>query len=253
MEKKSIETFIYGRKVLEEAIKSGQKIDHILVNFSAGGRIFQSIIKFAGENNIPVKKIPSQKFNALVSKDKNHQGVVGVINSFQYTDIDNFLLDLDTSKAQILILDHLEDPHNLGAVIRTAESAAFDAVVIPTRKAALVNDTVVKTSAGAVFHIPIIKVDNLNQTIEQLKEAHIFIFGTMMSGINNYYKANFNIPFALLIGNEGRGINKSLQKMCDEMLKIPMHGKLNSLNASVSAAIVIFEAVRQREVNGNSA
>lgn len=253
MKSKSIETFIYGRKPLEEAIKSGQTIDRILVNFSAGGRILQSIYKMAGENNISVKKISSQKFNTLVSKDKNHQGIVGVINSFHYTDIDNFLLDLDTSKAQILILDHLEDPHNLGAVIRTAESAAFDAVVIPTRKAALVNDTVVKTSAGAVFHIPIIKVDNLNQTIEQLKEANIFIFGTMMSGINTYYEANFNIPFALLIGNEGRGINKSLQKMCDEMLKIPMYGKLNSLNASVSAAIVIFEAVRQRASNGNSA
>lgn len=249
MSGKSIEQYIFGRNPVLEAIKSNIEIDRILINYNASGQAIKQIEIAARKSKILVKKIKQKKFVNLVKSKQNHQGVIAVVNSFKYMDFDHFLLNMDLKQGKLLILEHIEDPHNLGAIIRTAECAGFDCVIIPEKKAASINDTVIKTSAGAAFHLPVIRVDDLPGTIEQLKEAGIFIFGSSINAAKLYFEANFNLPAGIVIGNEGKGISRVMQKLCDEEIKIPQIGRINSLNASVSAAILIYEVVRQRETD----
>ena len=185
-----------------------------------------------------------------MSETGNHQGIIAAVPPFEYVDVEDILEYAKEKKedAFILILDGIEDVHNLGSIIRTAETAGVHGIIIPKRRAAAVNATVVKTSAGAVEHMKIARVNNINETIKNLKEEGIWICGTDMETDIEYYKQDYNMPVAIVIGSEGSGMGRLTKENCDFIVKIPMNGKINSLNASVSAGIVMYEVVRNRKV-----
>ena len=184
-----------------------------------------------------------------MSQTNNHQGVIAIVPPFEYSSVEDIVEEAKKRNEQpfILILDGIEDPHNLGSIIRTAETAGVHGIIIPKRRAAAVNSTVNKVSAGAVQYMKIARVNNINETIKYLKSNDIWICGTDMNTNKYYYEENYNIPIAFVIGSEGFGISRLVKENCDFLVKIPMSGKISSLNASVSAGIVMYEAVKQRK------
>ena len=173
-----------------------------------------------------------------------HQGILLYIPDYQYSSIETAYND-----DVVVILDHLEDPHNFGAIIRTSEALGVDAIIIPNDRCCNINSTVVKTSAGAIYDMPIVRVNNLSSALNKLKKSNYWVFGTDMKG-SDYTKVNYDMPVCLIIGNEGKGISKTLEGVCDYMITIPMVGKINSLNASVSCGIILSHIVAQRGGNG---
>ena len=184
-----------------------------------------------------------------MAQNENYQGVIAIVPPYEYCEIEDILEEakLKNEAPFILILDGIEDPHNLGSIIRTAETAGVHGIIIPKRRAACVNSTVNKVSAGAVQHMKIARVTNISDSIEKLKEAGLWICGTDINTNTCYNEQDLTGPLGLVIGNEGSGISEKVKKNCDFLVKIPMKGKVNSLNASVSAGIVMYEALRQRE------
>ena len=185
-----------------------------------------------------------------MSETGNHQGIIAVVPPFEYVEVEDILEYAKEKKedAFILILDGIEDVHNLGSIIRTAETAGVHGIIIPKRRAASVNATAIKTSAGAVEYMKIARVNNINETIKNLKNEGIWICGTDMETKTKYYNQDYNMPLAIVIGSEGSGMSRLTKENCDFIVKIPMKGKINSLNASVSAGIVMYEVVRNRSV-----
>ena len=183
-----------------------------------------------------------------MAQTENNQGVIAIVPPFNYCEIEDILEESKIKKTKpfILILDGIEDPHNLGSIIRTAETAGADGIIIPKRRAASVNSTVVKVSAGAVEHMKIARVNNINDSIKFLKQNDIWIYGTDMEGANFYYEEDYRGGVAIVIGSEGYGMGRLVKENCDFLVKIPMKGKITSLNASVSAGIVMYEVVKQR-------
>lgn len=183
-----------------------------------------------------------------MSSIRNHQGVIALVPPFEYVEVDDILEEARKRKEEpfILILDGIEDPHNLGSIIRTAETAGVHGIIIPKRRAAGVNSTVAKTSAGAVEYMKIARVNNINDTIRELKDKGIWICGTDMQTDTVYYNQDYKMPIAIVIGNEGKGMSRLTKENCDFLVKIPMKGKISSLNASVSAGIIMYEVVKSR-------
>ncbi len=185
-----------------------------------------------------------------MSETGNHQGIIAIVPPFEYVEVED-ILEYAKEKNEdpfIIILDGIEDVHNLGSIIRTAETAGVHGIIIPKRRAVAVNATTVKTSAGAVEHMKIARVNNINETINNLKKQGIWICGTDMATKNFYYNQDYNMPIAIVIGSEGKGMSRLTKENCDFLVKIPMKGKINSLNASVSAGIVIYEVVKNRNL-----
>lgn len=232
--------YVYGKKVAEELLKKNHKIHKAIIyeNFSD-----QFIISELQKRNISIKKVSKKQIDELAKG--NHQGIILSIPDFKFTDIDDIKYK-ENDLPFIVILDHLEDPHNFGAIIRTCESAGVDAIVIPKDRSVDVNSTVMKTSAGTLENIPICMVTNLNNTIKDLKEKGFWIVGTDMNG-EDYTNIDYKCPIALIIGNEGKGMSKLVSKSCDFIASIPMKGEVNSLNASVATGIMIYEVIRQRK------
>ena len=183
-----------------------------------------------------------------MAKTDNPQGVIAIVPPFDYCEVEDILNEAKSrnEKAFILILDGIEDPHNLGSIIRTAETAGVHGIIIPKRRAAAVNSTVVKTSAGATSFMKVARVNNINETIKYLKENNVWIYGTDMETEKMYYDEDLTGNVAIVIGSEGFGMSRLVKENCDFLIKIPMRGKITSLNASVSAGIVMYEAVKQR-------
>ena len=200
------------------------------------------ILSLLKKYNIPFSFDEKNNLDRLAKN--NHQGVLLEIGEFCYTELDSIIENKD--KCTIVILDHLEDPHNLGALIRSAEIAGCHGVIIPKRRATGVTEVVAKVSVGATEYVPIARVNNLNETIQELKDKGVWIVGTDGSADTLYYKQDMTGPIAIIVGSEGRGMNKLTMKNCDFLVKIPMMGKITSLNASVSGGIVLFEALKQR-------
>ena len=228
---------VYGRNVAKEILKNNKKVNKIMIQQNFNDKEIISLI----EN----KKIPYEVMDKKVLSqfDKySHQGIILDIEDFIYSELDELL---DDENATIVILDHLEDPHNLGAIIRTCEAAGITGIIIPKDRSVSVNSTVMKTSAGALENMRISIVTNLNQTIDTLKKNGFWIIGTDMDG-TNYKDIDYSGKIAIVIGNEGNGMSKSIYNSCDFIAKIPMYGKINSLNASVAAGIVIYEAVSKK-------
>lgn len=237
---------IAGRNPVMEAIRSGRSIESILVAKGERSGSVVAIIAKAKQKNIPVKDVDSKKLDFL-AKGVNHQGIVAQCAVKEYSTLEDiFALAEERGESPfIIVLDKIEDPHNLGAIIRTAECAGAQGVIIPERRSAGLSYTVEKTSAGALEYMPVVRVKNISAVLQKLKDKGIWVYGADMDG-EHYKKVNFDGAVALVIGNEGKGISPLVAKDCDVIVSLPMKGKINSLNASVAAGILMYEIADKR-------
>jgi len=238
------QNMICGRNPVIEALKSGANLDTVYIDGNGGS--LSVIRRLAKENGVVVKDADDKKLSRL-SGGASHQGVVAEGACGEYVTVEDIIAvsQKKGTKPFIIICDEIEDPHNLGAIIRTAETSGADGVIIPKRRSASLNATVFKTSAGAASYVPVARVSNLASCIDTLKDNGVWIYGTDASG-TDYSETDFTGGVALVIGSEGFGMSKLIQKKCDFMIKLPMLGKINSLNASVAAGIFMYEVLRQR-------
>ena len=244
-EEKAYEDVVTGRNAVLELLKSDKDINKIFVERGEKHGSINEIIAKAKDARIVLVEVDKSKLDMMA---ENHQGVVAVVPPFNYCEIED-ILDVAKSKNEdpfIIILDGIEDPHNLGSIIRTAETAGVHGIIIPKRRNAAVNSTVTKVSAGATTYMKIARVNNLNETIRKLKEEGLWVIGTDGYAKTLYYNQDLKGPLAVIIGSEGFGMSKLVKDNADILIKIPMKGQITSLNASVSAGIIIYEAVKQR-------
>ena len=239
------EDMIIGRNPVTEALKAHKPIDALYVNRGAGGSI-GVIIRLAKDNDIVVKESDERTLSRMCG-GASHQGVIALCACAEYADVEDILKASAEkgTKPFIIICDGIEDPHNLGAIIRTAEAAGADGIIIPKRHSAGLSSTVYKTSAGAAGVFPVARVSNIVQCIEELKEKGIWIYGTQMDA-PSYTQCDLTGAAALVIGSEGFGMSRLVREKCDFLVSLPMNGRINSLNASVAAGIFMYETVRQR-------
>ena len=241
------EEWIAGKHPVLEALRSGREINKLLIAESAQKNLIQPIIAEAKKHGVIIQQVDKRKLDQLVP-GVQHQGVVAQAAAYRYAEIEE-MLEKAQSKGEdpfLLLLDEIEDPHNLGSILRTAECTGAHGVIIPKRRSASLNATVYKTSAGAVEHVPVARVTNLAQTIETLKKQGIWIAGADAAAEQDVYQSNLKMPLAVVIGNEGKGVGRLIREKCDFLIKLPMRGQLNSLNASVAAGVLMYEIVRQR-------
>ena len=248
-EKRNFDDQVEGRNSVLELLESEKDINKIFVTRGEKQGSINKIIGRAKGKGIVLVEVDKSKLDEM-SQTGNHQGVIAIVPPFEYCEVEDILEEAKSrdEKPFILILDGIEDPHNLGAIIRTAETAGVHGVIIPKRRAASVNSTVNKVSAGAVEYMKIARVNNINDTIQFLKDNGLWIIGTDCKAENYYYEQDLTGAIALVIGSEGYGMNRLVSENCDILVKIPMSGKITSLNASVSAGIVTYEIVKQRRV-----
>ena len=244
---KNFDDQVEGRNSVIELLESGKDINKIYIERGEKQGSIHKIIAKAKERGIVLVETDKPKLKQM-AQTENYQGVIAIVPPYEYCEIEDILEEAKNRNDDpfILILDGIEDPHNLGAIIRTAETAGVHGIIIPKRRAASVNSTVNKVSAGAVEYMKIARVNNINDTIRYLKDNGIWIIGTDMNATKFYYEEDFKSPIAIVIGNEGFGMNRLVKENCDLLIKIPMKGKITSLNASVSAGITIYEVVKQR-------
>ena len=241
------EDIVAGRNAVLELLKSDKDINKIYIERGEKHGSINEIVARAREERIVLVEVDTEKLNAMA---ENHQGVVAVVPPFNYCEIED-ILELAKSKNEdpfIIILDGIEDPHNLGSIIRTAETAGVHGIIIPKRRNVAVNSTVVKVSTGATAYVKVARVNNINETIRKLKESGLWVIGTDGDADTLYYNQDLKGPLAIIIGSEGFGMSKLVKENADILIKIPMKGQITSLNASVSAGIVIYEAVKQRGI-----
>ncbi len=238
---------IEGRNPVFEALRSGMPIDKILISETAKKEALGKILSAAKERKIPVQTVRPQKLAELAETEAS-QGVIAICAAAQYVSVDDILAKAEEKGKPpfVIIADEITDPHNLGAIIRTANAAGADGVIIPKNRSAGIGAIAAKTSAGAVSYTPVARVTNLAQTIDSLKERGLWVMGADMDG-DDMYKSNLTGAIALVVGSEGKGISRLIKQKCDFMVRIPMFGEINSLNASVAAAVLMYEIVRQRE------
>jgi 23S rRNA (guanosine2251-2'-O)-methyltransferase len=236
---------IVGRNPILEALDSGRAVEKVFIQFGLRGPALNSIFKAAKRRGIPIQQAPREKIEQLGGPDT--QGVVALVSATAYLELEELLEQLPKETTPfLLLLDEIEDPHNLGALVRSALCFGIHGTIIPKHHAATVNATTVKTSAGAALSMPIARVANLVQSITQLKEQGYRIIGTDAAGDVVLADADFSGPVALVIGNEGKGLRRLVREHCDVLVKIPMVGSFDSLNASVAGAIVMYEGARRR-------
>ena len=241
------EDIVIGRNAVIEALKGEGTIETLYIsNGNLEGSI-KTIVGLAKEKRVIIREVDRRKLDSMCNGEV-HQGVIAKITPYKYSQVSD-ILELAEKRGEspfIVILDEVEDPHNLGSIIRTAELFGVHGIIIPKRRSASVTSTVYKSSVGAVEHVKIAKVTNLNATIEELKESGIWVFGADIRAEEYSYQVDFSGPCALIIGNEGRGISKLTVQKCDKLIKIPMVGKINSLNASVAGGIMMYEVLKGR-------
>lgn len=237
---------ICGRNSVLEAIRSGREIDRLLVAHGVTGGSVTAIIAKCSAKGILIKEVSSQKLDFLCG-GANHQGVAVMFSAQEYSTVEDILKTAEErqEKPFIIICDEVEDPHNLGAIIRSAEASGVHGIIIPKRRSASLNATVAKSASGALEYMKVARVTNIANEIENLKKQGIWVFGADMDG-KPYTDFDYDMPVALVIGNEGKGIGKLVAQKCDEIISLPMKGKINSLNASVAAGILMYEVVRKR-------
>jgi len=237
---------IEGRNPVTEALRSDAQIDTILISREAAQGSMSKIIELAKEKDVRVKNVDKATLDRL-SENKRHQGVIAEAMEYEYKEVDD-ILDYAAKKGEkpfVVILDEITDVHNLGAIIRSAECMGAHGVIIPKRRAAQINGVVAKSSAGAIEYLPVARVTNISRTLEELKEKGLWIYGADMEG-KNVSDEKFDAPVGLVIGSEGSGIGKLIKEKCDCLVKIPMKGSINSLNASCAASVIIYEIMKQR-------
>lgn len=259
MEKSS---YIYGRNAIVEALTAEQEVEKIFIQFGNQGPALSKIFKLAKDAGVQCVTYDKRKFQQLERdifnnvgtdnlkgfKDNKSQGIIALMRPFALQSIDEFIGNIEdlSDNPFVIILDEINDPHNLGAIARTAECAGAIGLIMTERNSAPITPAAIKASAGALEHIPVVKATNLITALEKLKDAGFWVVGTDGSGKNNYTDKIYNSPTAVIIGSEGKGLRPSVAKHCDFIVKIPMLGKISSLNASVSSAIVMYEILRQK-------
>ena len=238
---------VEGRNSVLELLESGKDINKIFITKGEKHGSINKIIAIAKQKKVIIVEKDKKQMSQM-AQTPNYQGVIAIVPPFEYCEVEDILEYAKEKKEEpfVLILDSIEDPHNLGSIIRTAETAGVHGIIIPKRRAASVNSTVSKVSAGAVEYMKIARVNNITDAIEKLKGAGLWICGTDINTDTYYYNQDLKGPLGIVIGNEGKGIGSKVKNACDFLVKIPMKGKVTSLNASVSAGIIIYEAVKQR-------
>lgn len=240
--------FVFGRHAVVEALQTPDRVNRVFIQEGTTGRDAAKVIELAREKGIQVQTVPKTKIEALVG-DAVHQGLVASIAAYEYADLEDVFKKAEEKGEDpfIVILDGVEDPHNLGSILRTADATGVHGIIIPKRRSASLTATVAKASTGAIEHVPVVRVTNLTQTIEQLKARGIWVFGTDMNG-TDYRKWNTSGPLAIVMGNEGKGVSRIVRESVDEMVTIPMVGHVQSLNASVASALMMYEVFRNRSL-----
>ncbi len=239
-------SLVVGRKPVLEAINSGEELEQVYILYGQKGGIINTIRIAAKKHGIKCNEIPVSKFKAL-TKHPNAQGVIALKSSQVFFSLDEIIADAKKEKFPlVLILDSIQDTHNLGAILRSSECSGVSGVVITKHNSAPVNQTVVKTSAGASEHIKICAVNNLAAALKQLKDEGFWIIGSSLANSKNYTEVDYKLPVALVMGNEEKGIRRLTAENCDILVQIPMKGKIQSLNVSVATGVILFEILRQR-------
>ena len=237
---------IVGRHAVREAIQSGHAINKVLIQEGVKKQQIDDILTSAKSQKLVVQTVPKSKLDQI--SNAPHQGVAAYIAPYEYASLDNFLVDQANkeSLSTVIILDGLEDPHNLGSILRTADATGVDGIIIPKRRSVALTQTVAKASTGAIQHVPVIRVTNLSQTMDTLKEQGYWIAGAEANNATDYRQMQVDMPLAIVIGSEGQGMSKRVKDKCDFYIKIPMVGHVNSLNASVAASLLMYEVLRKR-------
>ena len=241
------EDIVIGRNAIIEALKGERTIETLYIANSKLEGSINAIVSMAKEKRIIIKEVDKRKLDSMCD-GAVHQGVIAKVTPFKYSEVSDILALAEEKNEPpfIVILDEVEDPHNLGSIARTAELFGVHGIIIPKRRSASVSATVYKSSVGAIEHVKIAKVTNLNATIEELKEKGVWVYGADIRAQEYSYQVDFSGPCAIIIGNEGRGISKLTVQKCDKLIKIPMVGKINSLNASVAGGIMMYEVLKGR-------
>lgn len=237
-----------GKNPVSEALSSGANIEKLVVQDKTEDVSVRVLVKLARDRGTRVEFAPKQALDRL-SKTGHHQGIIALVSEFEYSQLDDTIHAESQGRKLYIILDKLSDPHNLGSIIRTAECVQATAVIIPARNSVTVNETVLRTSVGATNYVKVVKVNNINDTIKKLQEKGVFVYVADMDG-QSMYDTDLTGDIALVIGSEGNGVSTLTRKLADGVISIPMYGKINSLNASVSAGVVMYEAVRQQKEKG---
>lgn len=239
---------IHGRRPVLEAFRAELIIEKVFIAQNQQGKIIEEIRTVAGKHGVPIESVPRALLTKIAGTPKT-QGVAASIRSQKYVSVDDIMAESERRDEQpfLALLDGIEDPHNLGAILRSADGAGLHGIVLPKKRAAGVTSTVTKTSAGASSHVLTAQVSNLNYTIDALRKNDIWVVGVDQEGEQNYWEAELSEAVAFVIGAEGKGLSRLVRKKCDFLVRIPLFGKINSLNASVAAALLFFEARHQRE------
>ena len=241
------ENLIYGRNPVEEQFHHyPDRVVKLFIRENLRGAKVDQLLKAAKEHRIPVQRVPGKKLYEMVGK-VNDQGMVAQVSPVTFVELQDWLESIDlTTHPAVLILDEIEDTHNFGAIIRSAAASGIDGIIIGKHRQAPVNASVIKTAAGTAQHVPMIRVTNLNQSIIELKEAGFWIMGLDQNGDQSYWKADYNLPLGMVLGNENKGIRQKTLEHCDFKIFIPMPGPTESLNVSVSSALLCYERLRQK-------
>ncbi|MBU8880262.1 23S rRNA (guanosine(2251)-2'-O)-methyltransferase RlmB [Bacillus sp. FJAT-29790] len=238
--------FIMGKNPVIEALKSERDINKIFIAEGSKEGQMQQVIGLAKASSVLVQFVPKKKLDQMA--EGNHQGVVAQVAAYQYAEIDD-LFDAAEKKNEapfFLLLDEIEDPHNLGSIMRTADAVGAHGIIIPKRRAVGLTATVAKASTGAIEYIPVVRVTNMARTIDELKEKGVWIAGTDAKGSEDYRQFDGTMPLGLVIGSEGKGMGRLIRDKCDFLIQLPMAGHVTSLNASVAAALLMYEVYRKR-------
>ncbi|AOV06502.1 23S rRNA (guanosine(2251)-2'-O)-methyltransferase RlmB [Sporosarcina ureilytica] len=235
-----------GKNPVVEALRSGRELNKIWVAEGINKKSIGEILSLARSAKIIVQYVPKQKLDGML--DSNHQGIIASVAAYDYAELED-VFELAAKRQEdplLLILDELEDPHNLGSILRTADAAGVHGVIIPRRRSVGLTAVVAKASTGAIEYIPVVRVNNLSQTVEQLKERGVWIAGTDALGSSDYRTMDATLPLAIIIGSEGKGMSRILKEKCDFLYHLPMLGEVTSLNASVAASLLMYEVLRKR-------
>lgn len=243
--------WIQGKRSVEEAIRANRQIGKIYFAEGMTQKSIKTLLQEATDRNIPFFWVPRAKLDRI-SKHSNHQGVIAQVAPYKYSSLDDCFRIAEQKNEQpfFLLLDGIEDPHNFGSILRTAEAAGVHGVIIPKNRAVGLTTTVAKTSAGAIEYVPVVRVTNLKRIADILKEEGLWIIGSAGDADKEYQEMDYHMPLALVIGNEGKGMSQLMKKKCDFLVRLPMKGRISSLNASVAAGILLYEVMRSREANG---
>jgi len=244
--------WIVGRRSVLEAMKAGRELEKLLVAEGAAKGGLADLIRQARQKGIPVQQVPRSRLDRL-AEGANHQGVAAEAAAYKYARLEDLFRRAEEREEApfFILLDGIEDPHNLGSILRTADAAGAHGVIIPKRRAAGLTPAVGKASAGAVEYVPVVRVTNLHRTAEELKESGLWIIGSAPEAASDFTEADYTLPLALVIGSEGRGMSRLMKETCDLLVRLPMAGRVASLNASVAAALLMYEVLRRRRGQGD--